>query len=97
MSTTLRQRPQPLGADDGVTAEELDAQSADVQRVLAIRRRRAAVLAQLQASHAQRSRPLPLWLSFLVIAFIVWAMEALSQRLWGLENKEVPVDPNQFR
>jgi hypothetical protein len=55
------------------------------------------VLAQLQASHAQRSRPLPLWLSLLVIAFIVWGMEALSQRLWGLEDKQIAVEPHQFR
>jgi hypothetical protein len=97
MSATQRRRLQPLCAVDGVSAAELDEQSADVQRVLAIRRRRATVLAQLQASHAQRSRPLPLWLSLIVIAFILWGMEALSQRLWGLEDTQIAVEPHQFR
>ena len=88
MPPTQRARP----ATD-VDATELDAQSAEVQRVLAIRRRRAEVLKALQAQHAARPRPLPLWLSLGLIALLVWFMDAFSQRMWGLEDHIVPVKP----
>jgi hypothetical protein len=76
-------------------APELNAEQSDAlqQRVVAMRRRRAALLEALKAQHAARPKPLPLWLSLGVIAFLVWGIDFLSQRVWGLENVVVPVKP----
>ena len=91
MSSTLRQRP--LADAGAVHGEELDTQSADVQRVLAIRRRRAAVLEQLKRQHAARTQPLPLWLSVGLIVLLMWLADRFSDKLWGLEHVTVPVVP----
>jgi hypothetical protein len=92
---SLRPLAAPLG-EDGVCDAEMDAQSADVQRVLAMRRRRAAVLAQLQASHAAHARPPPLWLSLMGVALMAWLTNAISQRLWGLEDVPVTINTHEF-
>lgn len=87
-----RQRA-PAPADDAcggeVLPQELDAQSAEFQRAMAHRRRRAATLAHIRAEHAKQTPPLPLWLSLLLIAAMVWGGERLAQRLWGIEETVV--------
>ena len=72
-------------------AQELDPQSAEYQRAMAHRRRRAAVLAQLRAQHAKTTPPLPLWLSVALIVLLVWGCERFAERLWGLEDKLLPM------
>ena len=81
----------PCGGE--VLAQELDPQSAEYQRAMAHRRRRAAGLAQLRAQHAKTTPPLPLWLSVALIVLLVWGCERFAERLWGLEDKLLPVVP----
>ena len=78
-------------ADAGISAAELDAQSAELQRVLARRRHRAAVLDGLRAQHAANAQPLPLWLSLCLVALLLFGVDYVSQRLWGLEEVVVPI------
>ena len=73
--------------------QELDPQSAEYQRAMAHRRRRAAVLAQLREQHAKTTPPLPLWLSFVLVALMVWGFERFAERLWGLEETVLHVVP----
>ena len=71
-------------------ATELDPQSVEFQRAMAHRRRRAATLALLREQHAKTTPPLPIWLSLLIIAVMVWGGERLAERLWGMEEKLIP-------
>ena len=78
----------PCGGE--VHATELDTQSAEFQRAMAARRRRAAAVAHLREQHAKQTPPLPIWLSLLLIAAMVWGFERMADRLWGLEEKLIP-------
>lgn len=92
-----KKRAPPPSAEDPcggeVLPQELDAQSAEYQRAMAHRRRRAAVLAQLREQHAKTTPPLPLWLSLLLVVLLVWGCERFAERLWGLEEALLPVVP----
>ena len=82
--------PQDDGCGGEVQAAELDTQSFEYQRVMDARRRRVAALAQIREQHAKTTPPLPLWLSLLLIALMMWGGELLAEHLWGLEAVHVP-------
>ena len=91
MAPRKRAPPPP---DDGcggeVHAEELDTQSAEFQRAMEHRRRRAAAVAMLREQHAKTTPPLPIWLSLLLIVGMIYLGERLAEHMWGMEEKIIP-------